>query len=112
MKNLCDVLNLKPIQKGIEYNLLGDKTNEAVESTISLGKNITSIDINFKDRIVEFENTLHHDKVKKLYLLESRTFDKLDGAMINAYLEILDENLNIIEKIVDDVWEYADWEVV
>lgn len=32
--------------------------------------------------------------------------------MINAYLEILDENLNIIEKIVDDVWEYADWEVV
>ena len=103
MKNLCDVLNLKPIQKGIEYNLLGDKTKEAVENTISLGKNITSI---------EFENTLHHDKVKKLYLLESRTFDKLNGAMINAYLEILDENLNIIEKIVDDVWEYADWEVV
>lgn len=30
MKNLCDVLNLKPIQKGIEYNLLGDKTKEAV----------------------------------------------------------------------------------
>ena len=112
MKNLYEVLNLKSIQKGIEYNLLGEKTTEAIENTISTGKNTTSIEINLKDKTVKFENTLHYDKEKKIYLLESRIFNKLDDSMINAYLEILDENLNIIGEIIDDVWEYADWKII
>ena len=112
MKNLYEVLNLKSIQKGIEYNLLGEKTTEAIENTISIEKNTTSIEINLKDKTVKFKNALYYDEKKKIYLLESRIFNKLDDSMINAYLEILDENLNIIGEIIDDVWEYADWEII
>ena len=65
MKNLYEVLYLKSIQKGIERNLLGEKTTEAIENTISTGKNITSIEINLKDKTVIFENTYIMIKRKK-----------------------------------------------
>ena len=58
----------------------------------------------------EFENNLHIDKERNIYLLESRLFSKNDGSMYNSYLRAFDDKINTIDEYYDDIWEYAKWE--
>lgn len=107
---LKEVLSMEQIKKGIVDNLCINE--KAIMDTINTGKNNVSIIVNINGESYDFENTLHVDDEKKVFLLESRLFKKADGSMVNAYVELLDENLNIIEEYVDDVWSYADFKVV
>lgn len=110
---LKDVLKLKEVQEGIKANLIKEDYSLAIEKTLNSEKeNSTSVVVDVDGFECDFENTLHADYDKKVFLLESRLFKRADGSMVNAYLELLDENLNIIEDCVDDVWSYADFEVV
>lgn len=113
--NLKQVLTNKNIQKGIKTNLFtSDKEAQtSIEKTFKINKdNVISIETIRDKKIIDFENTLYLDKIKKSYLLESRVFDKIDGHMINSYLQIFDFEGNFIEDYVDDVWKYANWEIV
>lgn len=114
MKNvkLKEVLKLEEVKEGIKVNLIED-FEEAIEKTISSDKeNSISIIVNVDGVECDFENTLHADYEKNVFLLESRLFNRKDDSMINAYLELLDENLNVIEDYQDDVWEYANFKAV
>ena len=108
------VLSNDVIKSGIKSNLLKDDNlvELAVNETLKLNSNITAIDIVVDGELANFENTLHYDEDKNVYLLESRLFNDSTGAMIEAYLEIFDENLNILDDCEDCVWEYADWKVL
>lgn len=115
MKNvkLKDVLKLKKVEEGIKANLIKEDYVEAIDKTLADEKeNAISIVVDVDGFKCDFESTLHADYDKKVFLLESRLFRKDDGSMVNAYLELLDENLNVIEDCVDDVWSYADFVVV
>ena len=110
---LKDVLKLKGIEEGIKANLIKEDYPVAIEKTLNSKKeNSISVIVGVNGFECDFENTLHADYDKKVFLLESRLFKRADGSMVNAYLELLDENLNIIEECVDDVWSYADFKVV
>lgn len=111
---LKDVLKLKEIEEGIKATLIKEEDYPvAIEKTLNSKKeNSISVVADVDGFECDFENTLHADYDKKVFLLESRLFKRADGSMINAYLELLDENLNIIEDCVDDVWSYADFKVV
>lgn len=114
MLNLNVVLNNEKIKEGIKANLLKEDSlvESAITETLKFNNNRVAIDVLVNRELTSFENTLHYDKSKKVYLLESRLFDDSTGAMINAYLEIFDENLNILDDCEDCVWDYADWKVV
>lgn len=115
MKNvkLKDVLKLKKVEEGIKANLIKEEYAVSIERTLKNRKeNAISVLVVANKEICFFENTLHADYDKKVFLLESRLFRRIDGSMVNAYLELLDENLNVIEDCVDDVWSYADFVVV
>lgn len=115
MKNikLKDVLRLKDIENGIKINLLPTEHYSAISDTLNSDKqNSISVIVDENGYEYDFENTLHADYEKKVFLLESRLFSKKDGSMKNAYLEVLDENLNIVNDIIDDVWSYADFKEV
>lgn len=110
---LKDVLKLNHIVNGIKNNLLPVEYERAIRDTIKSEKeNSISIIVYENGFEYDFENTLHADYDDKVFLLESRLFHRKDGSMENSYLELLDENLNIIEGCVDDVWSYADFHEV
>lgn len=110
---LKDVLQLSDIVKGIKLNLLPNEYVSAILDTLKSEKeNSISVIVNKDGCECDFENTLHADFDEKVFLLESRLFKRADGSMVNSYLELLDENLNIIEGCVDDVWSYADFKEV
>lgn len=110
---LKDVLQLNDIVRGIKNNLLPNEYQGAIMDTLKSKKeNSISIIVHENGFEYDFENTLHADYDDKVFLLESRLFHRKDGSMENAYLELLDENLNIIEGCVDDVWSYADFHEV
>ncbi|MBQ8997907.1 MAG: hypothetical protein IJ086_04345 [Clostridium sp.] len=112
--NLKVVLNNNVIKNGIKSNLLKEDSlvELAINETLKLNSNIAAINIMVDGKLANFENTLHYDEEKNVYLLESRLFDDSTGAMIEAYLEIFDENLNILDDCEDCVWEYANWKVL
>ena len=113
MKNikLRDVLENKEIKAGLKSDLFktDELTDLAVKDTLALNKEVTSIKLMVDGKTLTFEAQLHYDNKQNLILLESRLFDDVDGQMINAYLMILDKDLNLI-KTDDDVWSYADWQ--
>lgn len=113
MKNtkLEQILALNNIRDGIMCNLIQEKNvlDLAIIKTLKLNSNSASIEFKWNGRSMQFENALYYDEDKKIYLLESRLFDNHNDQMINAYLEILDNNFNIIDEYVDDVWSYTDW---
>lgn len=110
---LKDVLKLKGIEEGIKANLIKEDYPVAIEKTLNSKKeNSISVIVDVNGFECDFENTLHADYDKKVFLLESRLFKRADGSMVNAYLELLDENLNIIKDCVYDVWSYADFKEV
>lgn len=107
---LKDVLQLNAIVSGIKGNLLPNEYESAIMDTLKSEKeNSISIIVNEDGFEYDFENTLYADYNEKVFLLESRLFNRIDGSMKNAYLELLDENLNIIEGCIDDVWSYAEF---
>ena len=112
---LKQVLSREDIKQGLLSNLF--TSSDEVESAVSLvlasdKNNSMSVKTERAGEPVDFENTLHIDNDKKVYLLESRVFFVKNGQLLNAYLEILDENGEIVQDKIDDVWSYADWEVV
>lgn len=115
MKKLVEVLKVKEIREGIQSDLGSIAGIEAMETYIeeamALNKNCTSIVIhNGED--YEFKCTLHEDKEKELYLLESRLFKVETGQMVNGYLMVLYKDLSLDTNIYDDVWEIANWKEV
>lgn len=112
MKNikLKDILKLQGIERGIQVNLLPNEYVSAIEKTLKSEKSNSISVIVFEDGFeYDFENTLHADYSKEVFLLESRLFSRADSSMKNAYLELIDKDLNIIEGCVDDVWSYANF---
>jgi hypothetical protein len=114
MLNLKSVLLNKKIQDNLKGDLMlsEDELKNALATIIvTLRENTISVVVVKKDKEYDFENTLHYDSDKQIYLLESRLFG-CDG-MDSAYLGILDSDGNIADiPYVDDVWSYADWKVV
>jgi hypothetical protein len=115
MLKLDKVLVNKKVQENIKsnFNLSKDELEYALVATITNVKdNAISVAITKDGSKYDFENTLHYDVDKQIYLLESRMFGT-DGSMYNSYLEILDKDGNIADiPYVDDVWDYADWKLV
>lgn len=113
--NLKEILLREDIKISIKENMFfsDQEVNLAIEKTLNDEKdNCISVEVLNKDKLMKFENTFYIDKENKLYLLESRLFDDgINGGMKGAYLEVFDENGEIVEEYIDDVWEYADWEV-
>jgi hypothetical protein len=113
--NLKEVLSRGDIQENIKGNMF--KTDEevrlAIEETLKSDKNnVISVEAIREEKPMSFENTLHIDKEKQIYLLESRLFDdKGDGQMKGAYLEVFNSDGERVKEYIDDVWEYANWEV-
>ncbi|WP_291566896.1 MULTISPECIES: hypothetical protein [unclassified Clostridium] len=118
MKNtlsLKQVLLREDIKENLLTNLFVNKTELelAIEKTIEDKKeNSISIEINRGEDTLVFENALHVDNSKRIYLLESRLFDKEKDQMLNAYLEIIKMDGTIIQECIDDVWSYANWEII
>ncbi|AIY85203.1 hypothetical protein U729_3191 (plasmid) [Clostridium baratii str. Sullivan] len=105
MSLLSNILSKEDIQENInntfnlnntEYFNLADKRDTNSIRCITDNKNILDI-------------ILYKDQEKNEYLLDSRLFDNQMNSMLASYLEILDEDLNITNKCIDDVWIYADW---
>ena len=115
MTKLVEVLKVKEIREGIQSDLgsiAGIETMETyIEETMALNKNRTSIIIH-DGKNYEFECTLHEDKEKELYLLESRLFEVETGQMVNGYLMVLYKDLSLDSNRYNDVWEAADWKEV
>ena len=115
MTKLVEVLKVKEIREGIQNDLgsiVGIETMETyIEEAMALNKNRTSIVIH-DGKNYEFECTLHEDKEKELYLLESRLFEVETGQMVNGYLMVLYKDLSLDPNRYDDVWEIADWKEV
>lgn len=112
--NLRQLLMREDVKKGIQTNLITsrEEVDKAVELTLNTGKeNSISVGDTFNGEQAEFENTLHKDTEKGLFLLESRLFTVEDGQMVNAYLEVFNANGEIVQEEIDDVWSYANWEV-
>lgn len=111
MKNLNQVLSKVEIVDGIIANL-GEICRVDVEDII---RKALSSNVNYFSKIRSgdhtLECTLHYDKDKKRYLLEARLFDEND-MMVNAYLEVMDSELNIDPNFYDDVWSIADWKQI
>lgn len=114
MESLKNVLLTKEIQKGIQGdlgNLINVNMDYYIEETIRKNSNSTNIIIAENDKY-DFECNLHYDSKKDIYLLESRLFSRTDNSMINSYLVVLNSHLKIINKEIDDVWEYGEWKKV
>ena len=115
MTKLVEVLKVKEIRGGIQSdlgNIAGIENMETyIEETMTLNKNCTSIVIHDGEDY-EFECTLHGDKEKGLYLLESRLFKVETGEMVNGYLMVLHKDLSLDTNRYNDVWEVADWKEV
>lgn len=115
MTKLVEVLKVKEIREGIQSDLgsiVGIETMETyIEETMALNKNCTSIVIHDRENY-EFKCTLHEDKEKGLYLLESRLFEVGTGQMVNGYLMVLYKDLSLDPDRYNDVWEVADWKEV
>lgn len=115
MTKLVEVLKVKEIREGIQSDLgsiAGIETMETyIEETMALNKNCTSIVIHDRENY-EFKCTLHEDKEKELYLLESRLFKVETGQMVNGYLMVLYKDLSLDLDRYNDVWEVADWKEV
>ena len=115
MTKLVEVLKVKEIREGIQSDLgsiAGIETMETyIEETMALNKNCTSIVIHDRENY-DFKCTLHEDKEKELYLLESRLFKVETGQMVNGYLMVLYKDLSLNPNRYDDVWEVADWKEV
>ncbi len=115
---LKQILKRIEIQKGIQNNLFKHYCNKdmfsiAIKKTLLAEKdNVISVEL--YNNSLQFENTLHADKTKNIYLLESRLFDNKSNGMLSAYLEILDCDGNIIQtsEYINDVWDYANWEII
>lgn len=114
MKNLKQILLNEDVKANIKNNLFlsNEEMEKAIDTVLKSDKgNIISTKVIRGEKVVQFENTLHEDTAKQLYLLESRLFDE-DEQMIGSYLEIFNSEGIIHDKYVDDVWEYANWKPV
>lgn len=113
MKNikLKNVLNLEGINEGIKANLIRN-SQVNVKKAVNTGKeNFSKIVLSINDEDYDLESALYVDLKKEIFLFESRLFRKYDDSMINAYFELLDKDLNIIEEYQDDVWSYGDFKM-
>lgn len=123
MKNLKDVLGLEEVQVGVKANLslTDNQVEEAISNvfitfdySIEFGfedKNSVKVPLTFDDKSYSFETALYVNKDKTMYLIESRLFDEATDEMMGAYLEVLTADLTVVDEVIDDVWEYADWEL-
>lgn len=113
--NLKEVLSRGDIQENIKANMFitDEEVKSAIEKTLEVDKdNSISIEAVREGNPMSFENTLHIDKDKQVYLLESRLFDdKGDGQMKGVYLEVFNSDGQIVKEYIDDVWDYANWKV-
>ena len=112
-------MNLKDVFKN-EIAIIGMKSNLRVSNAdidyvlsklnnVDFGKDDISVCID--GHWCYFENTLYKDKEVNLYLFESRTFSKSDGSMLGAYLEVFDEQGNLVDECIEDVWSYSNWKM-
>lgn len=111
MKLLEMILGNLEIRRNIRYNCeLYRSIDDAIEKTLAENTNGTTVTIEERGKILEFDCCLHYSDAKEI-LLECRSFTEDGGQMIGAYLEVLDENLNIkdLEDYDDCIWEYTDW---
>lgn len=106
------ILDIQEIEEGIksliDNYVEGVNCNKIYEQI----KHIDSVPFNLEIKEgISFENNIRYAKDKDCYLLESRLFnDGKDGAMIDAYLMIINSDMTIVEGYIDDVWSYADFE--
>lgn len=115
MKNLKNILELEVVENGVNSNLIADKdltvqvlnyvADKIKDNTICTDISEIGLDYTFESSLYIGENT-------KQYLLDVRVFDNKDDSMVNAYLEIFNDDLTVHEEYVDDVWTYDDWEVM
>lgn len=85
MRTLKEFLEVKEVKEGIRNNIEPFKISES-----------------------KIEMKLYH--CNNMYLVEIRIFN--GGKMDNAYLDIFNDNMEHLEGYVDDVWSFADWEVL
>ena len=115
MRNLKDVMNVEVVKEGIYANLIGDKelSLKVVESLIeNIENNNICFDLKDFGSNNMLEVCLYKGEETGQYLFEARTFDEGNERMLNAYLEVLNEDLSIHEEYIDDVWSYDDWKAV
>lgn len=113
MQSLKQILIKDDIKNNIKNNLF--LSNEEVEAAIdtvlkSDKSNVISTKAVRGGKVVQFENTLHEDVDKQLYLLESRLFDEEHDQMIGVFLGIFNSEGIPFDEYVDDVWEFANWQ--
>ena len=123
MKNLKDVLGLKEVQECLKSNLFlnNNQLEEAISNVLITfdysvmfeyeGKNSVKAPLMFNDKNFSFETALYVNGDKTMYLLESRLFNEETDNMVGAYLQVLNADLSFVDELIDDVWEYADWEL-
>ena len=115
MRNLKELLELEVVKNGVNSNLISDKElTVRVLNYVSdkIKNNNICEDISEVGLDYTFESSLYIGENTKQYLLDIRMFDNEDGNMLNAYLEIFNEDLTVHQEYVDDVWVYDDWEVM
>jgi len=117
--NLKEVLQLKEVQDGINFNIFNNQnttdTSEDVFSTLLEGillseeDNNINIDATIDGKEVILENSLYE---KKIYLLETRAFDKESEQMVGCYLQTIEPDGSIMPNPDDDVWGNTEWKLV
>ena len=102
------LLNNKTVINGINSNIFNDEelTKKILNNVIEKNGNHISMDITINGKEYEFHNDL---KVKQVYLLESRLFEK-GGHMDSCYLQTFEPNGIILDSFEDDVRGRCDWD--
>lgn len=112
---LKEVLKNEVIKKELKTNLFEnfEDTEKEINKVLNSSKfNSISIETMLENKNVSFENTLHVDKEKNIYLLESRLFSNNPDSLLKSYLGVFNSNMEIIREYIDDVWEYGNWNLV
>ena len=108
------IVNLNYVKEGINSNLVENmEVTEKVVSEVknSVKDNLVAVKMNTYGLEGVIEVSLHKGTETKQYLLEARLFDENDG-MVNAYLEVINEDLTKHDEYIDDVWTYDDWKAI
>lgn len=116
IKPITKIMENEDVRIGIKGNLLLRAIGDTIIDKISQADNDSIIDISIKNRnqtdeeAVKFsiESSFYTNETEDKYLIESRLF-KSNNEMNEAYLDVLDENYEVVLDEIDDVWSYDEW---
>lgn len=90
---------------------LSESENRTVEMLFNSVKCSDIFKIVLDNKLISLESGVYESD--KYILLDLRAFDEMQDEMIDAFMVVYNkEDLSICEDEVDDVWDFADWEII